>query len=91
MLAPALESLPGPERLTPLQRDVTALIREGLYRRKIARVLGTSSALIDSEVQSVYTVLGITDLLTLAMYAQHHKLRFVRSSLKSGSTQAEIV
>ena len=69
MLTPALGSLPGPERLTPLQNKVAALVREGLYPREIARVLGTTSAAIDSEVQSVYTGLGITDLLTLAMYA----------------------
>ena len=88
MLTPALGSLPGPERLTPLQNKVAALVREGLYPREIARVLGTTSAAIDSEVQSVYTVLGITDLLSLAMYAHHHKLRFLRSSPKSVSTQA---
>ena len=91
MLAPELGSLPGPERLTPLQRKVAALVREGLYRHEIARVLGTTSALIDSDVQSIYTALGITDLLTLAMYAQHHHLRFLRSSPKSVSIQAGIV
>ncbi len=91
MLAPALGSLPGPERLSPLQTEVAALVREGLYRHEIARVLGTSSALIDSEIRSIYTVLGITDLLSLAMYAQHHHLRFLRSSLKSASLQAGIV
>ena len=90
MQEPALGSLPGTDKLTPRQRDVAALVREGLYAHQIARVLGTTSASIDLEMQSIYSVLGVTDPLTVAMYAQQRKLRFRRPAPKSASAPARI-
>ena len=70
-----LRQLPDPDSLTPLQREVAALVREGRFRYEIAGALGVTAAVIDAEIQSIYAALGVDDLLSLAFYAHHHNLR----------------
>jgi len=72
-----LDKLPSPDCLTPLQKRVATLVREGMYRREIARELGTTPDAVDTEISVIQQTLGIADLLTLAFYVDcnRHQLR----------------
>ena len=85
-----LDRLPKPHCLTQSQRHVAMLVREGLHRREIADLLGTTPRVLREEIGAIYEILGITDLLTLAFYVEHHRNQFHQSALKSSSVRAAI-
>jgi DNA-binding NarL/FixJ family response regulator len=53
-------------RLTPREREVLGLVREGLASKEIARRLGISSATVRCHVQNVLTKLGVYSRLQAA-------------------------
>jgi len=65
---------PGPESLTPRQRDIAALIRRGLRSREVARQLKITPELLATELDEIYSRLGLSDKLSLTLYAAHYGL-----------------
>ena len=70
-----LDQLPNPNSLTPLRREIVALVREGRFRHEISSALGVTSVVVAAEIQAIYATLEINDLLSLAFYANYHDLR----------------
>ena len=56
------------EALTPRQRDVTALIAEGLTNHEIADALGVRPALVAVEVAKIMAILGALSRLQVAVW-----------------------
>ena len=75
-----VDQLPEPNSLTSLQKEIAALVREGRFRYEIQSALGVTSAVVGAEIQAIYAVIGINDLLSLAFYAAHHDLRSLVTS-----------
>lgn len=57
------------QRLTPREREVLGLVREGMASKEIARKLGISSATARCHVQNVLTKLGVYSRLQAAALA----------------------
>jgi len=57
------------QRLTPREREVLGLVREGMASKEIARKLGISSATVRCHVQNVLTKLGVYSRLQAAALA----------------------
>jgi DNA-binding NarL/FixJ family response regulator len=62
------------ESLTQRERDVVALIAEGLKNKQIAQRLFISETTVTHHLSSVYSKLGVSDRLELVIYAFSHKL-----------------
>jgi len=60
--------------LTPREREVIALIGEGLKNRGIAERLFITETTARNHLASIFTKLGVTDRLELALYAYRHHL-----------------
>jgi two-component system nitrate/nitrite response regulator NarL len=60
--------------LTERERDVIALIAEGLKNRQIAERLFISPTTVTHHLSSVYSKLGVSDRLELVIYAFANKL-----------------
>ncbi len=61
--------LPRPEipaRLSPGERAVVELLLDGLSAREIARARGTSVNTVRSQIRSIHTKLGVSNLVELA-------------------------
>lgn len=56
-------------RLTPRERDVLALIKEGLTNKAIARELGIGPGTVKIHVEKVIAKLGVTDRTQAAVFA----------------------
>lgn len=81
-----LWQLSGPEQSTPdprekkisslteRERQVIALIAEGLKNRQIAERLFISTTTVTHHLSSIYSKLGVTDRLELVVYAFANKL-----------------
>ena len=50
----------GPESLTPTQRDIVALVAEGLTNPEIAERLFISPRTVQSHLRGAYAKLGVT-------------------------------
>lgn len=61
-------------KLSPREREVAALIGEGLSNRKIAERLSISETTVRHHLTSVFAKLGVGDRLELLVYAYRHKL-----------------
>jgi NarL family two-component system response regulator LiaR len=59
----------APERLTPREREVLALIGRGLSNKRIARELGVAEKTVKTHVGHVLAKLGVTDRTQAALYA----------------------
>ncbi len=62
------------ESLTQREREVVALIAEGLKNKQIAQRLFISETTVTHHLSSVYSKLGVSDRLELVIYAYAHKL-----------------
>lgn len=56
-------------RLTPREREVLALVREGLTNKAIARALGIGPGTVKVHVEKVIAKLGVTDRTQAAVFA----------------------
>jgi NarL family two-component system response regulator LiaR len=65
---------PAPERLTPREREVLALIGRGLSNKRIARELGVAEKTVKTHVGHVLAKLGVTDRTQAALYAARERI-----------------
>jgi DNA-binding NarL/FixJ family response regulator len=61
-------------RLTPRERQVVALICDGLYNQAIAARLSISEATVSHHLTSIYAKLGLANRFDLVVYAHRHGL-----------------
>jgi DNA-binding NarL/FixJ family response regulator len=61
-------------RLSPREREVLALVAEGLPNKTVARRLGISEKTVKTHLTSVFTTLGVTDRTSAALWAQRNGL-----------------
>ena len=57
------------ELLTPREREVLALVRQGLANKAIARELGVSEKTVKTHVSNILGKLGVADRTQAALYA----------------------
>ena len=62
------------ESLTRREREIVALIAEGLTNRELADRLCISEATIRTHLTSIFLKLDVTDRLKLVVYAYRHGL-----------------
>lgn len=60
--------------LTPREREVLALVATGLPNKSIARRLGISEKTVKAHLTRVFTVVGVADRTSAALWAQRHGL-----------------
>lgn len=60
--------------LTPRERDVLALVATGLPNKSIARRLGISEKTVKAHLTRVFSVVGVSDRTSAALWAQRHGL-----------------
>jgi DNA-binding NarL/FixJ family response regulator len=60
--------------LTPRERDVVNLVGEGLANKAIAERLSISDNTVRHHLTSIFAKLGVTDRLSLVVYAYRHKV-----------------
>ena len=60
--------------LTAREREVLALVAEGLANKLIARRLGISEKTVKAHLTSIYHALGVTDRTQAALWAHQHGL-----------------
>jgi DNA-binding NarL/FixJ family response regulator len=60
--------------LTPRERDVLELVATGLPNKTIARRLGISEKTVKAHLTRVFTVIGVADRTSAALWAQRHGL-----------------
>jgi DNA-binding NarL/FixJ family response regulator len=60
--------------LTAREREVTALIAEGLYNKQIAERLSISEATVSHHLTSIFRKLGLANRFDLVVYAYRHGL-----------------
>jgi DNA-binding NarL/FixJ family response regulator len=60
--------------LTEREREVVALIAEGLHNRAIAQKLGITENTVRHHLTAVYGKLGVADRLELAVHALRHRI-----------------
>jgi len=63
------------ESLTQREREVVALIAEGLKNRQIGERLFISETTVTHHLSSIYSKLGVSDRLELVIYAFTHKIK----------------
>ncbi|SRR6266511_2346970 len=61
-------------RLTTREREVIALVGEGLYNSQIAARLSISEATVSHHLTSIFKKLGLTNRFDLVVYAYRHGL-----------------
>lgn len=61
-------------RLTAREREVIALIGEGLYNKQIAAHLSISEATVSHHLTSIFAKLGLANRFDLVIYAYRHGL-----------------
>jgi DNA-binding NarL/FixJ family response regulator len=60
------------ERLTSKERQVAAMVWEGLTNKQIALRLGTSEQVIKNYLRAAFDKLGVWSRLELALYIANH-------------------
>ena len=73
LLAERLEARPAAE-LTPREREVLAMVAEGLPNKLIARRLEISEATVKAHLTRIFERLGVSDRTQAALWAQRHGL-----------------
>jgi predicted ATPase/class 3 adenylate cyclase/DNA-binding CsgD family transcriptional regulator len=72
---PARDGVPGGAGLTPRQREVAALVAQGLTNRQIAERLVISERTADGHVANILAELGLATRAQVAVWAVEHGLR----------------
>jgi DNA-binding NarL/FixJ family response regulator len=62
----------GPGGLSPREREVLALVAEGLPNKRIARRLGISEKTVKAHLTSVFRTIGVDDRTQAAMWAMRN-------------------
>ncbi|MFN8126670.1 MAG: response regulator transcription factor [Candidatus Nanopelagicales bacterium] len=62
----------GPVTLTAKQTEVVAAVSQGRSNRQIARDLHISEKTVKSHLTTIYALLGVTDRVQAAVWAQRH-------------------
>jgi DNA-binding NarL/FixJ family response regulator len=73
-----LEAKGAPDPLagiSPREREVLALLLDGLPNKLIARRLGISEKTVKSHLTSIFRVLGVTDRVQAVLWVERHGLR----------------
>ncbi len=60
--------------LSPREREVLGLVREGLANKQIARRLGITERTVKAHLTSVFARIGVTDRTQAALWAERHDL-----------------
>jgi len=63
---------PIPASLTPREREVLALVAEGLANKQIARRLGIAEKTVKAHLTSVFAALDVTDRTQAALWVARH-------------------
>ena len=63
-----------PAQLTPREREVLVLVRQGLANKQIARRLGISERTVKAHLTSVFQRLDVSDRTQAALWAERHGL-----------------
>jgi DNA-binding NarL/FixJ family response regulator len=58
--------------LTPREREVLVLVRQGLANKQIARRLGIQESTVKAHLTSVFQRIGVTDRVQAALWARQH-------------------
>jgi two-component system nitrate/nitrite response regulator NarL len=64
--------MPPRDLLTDREREVSALVWQGLTNREIARLLGTSEQVVKNYLRATFDKLGVWSRLELALYVASH-------------------
>ncbi|MEO5852888.1 MAG: response regulator transcription factor [Nocardioides sp.] len=67
-------STPAPADLTPREREVLLLVRDGLANKQIARRLGISERTVKAHLTSTFSRIGVADRTQAAVWAERHDL-----------------
>jgi DNA-binding NarL/FixJ family response regulator len=59
--------------LTPLQKDVAALVVEGFSNREIAERLGLTPEAVSDEIARLFRALGVISRVEIALWAIEHR------------------
>jgi len=70
---------PGLAQLTPREREIVALVGEGLRNDGVAKRLGISEKTVRNHLTTVFDKLGVSGRLELVVYAFQHGLARFRS------------
>jgi DNA-binding NarL/FixJ family response regulator len=62
----------GAAELSPREREVLALVRQGLANKQIARRLGISERTVKAHLTSVFQRIGVVDRTQAAVWAERH-------------------
>lgn len=62
------------KELTAREREIVALVAQGNGTRQLAERLGIADKTIRNHLVSIYSKLGVSDRLELAIYAGRHGL-----------------
>ena len=60
------------EDLTPREREVLALVGEGLANKQISRRLGIKEKTVKAHLSSVFQRIGVSDRTSAALWAERH-------------------
>jgi DNA-binding NarL/FixJ family response regulator len=60
------------DRLSPREREVLALVGEGMANKQIARALGITERTVKVHLNSVFRQLGVADRTSAALWARDH-------------------
>ena len=71
------EAAPPEVSLTAREREVLALVVEGMANKQIARRLGISEKTVKAHLTSVFAALGVSDRTQAALWAERHPDRLV--------------
>jgi DNA-binding NarL/FixJ family response regulator len=68
-----LATAEGLDRLTEREREVVALIAQGMHNKAIASELGITDHTVRHHLTAIFAKLGVADRLELAVYAFRHR------------------
>ena len=74
-VADRLSDEPAPAALTPREREVLALLADGLPNKQIARRLGISEKTVKAHLTRVFAALDVTDRTQAALWVARHDSR----------------